>query len=77
MIINIFSFMLAVLLGIATAEISILREIMRNKDMVAGFYKVPYRSVYCESFWQCVKSMLYCHIWLRIRKPNFGESQCL
>lgn len=35
-----------------------------------SYWKVPAREVYCETLWGCVKSTLYCHVWLRLNPPN-------
>ena len=36
-----------------------------------GYWKVPFRMVYCDRFMDCITETLYCHVWLRIRAPKF------
>ncbi len=37
---------------------------------ISNYYKVPGRDVYCETLWQWFKSVLRCHIVLRINPPK-------
>lgn len=36
-----------------------------------GYYKVPFRAVYCFSIWQWCASVFRCHVWLRVFPPKF------
>lgn len=33
-----------------------------------GYYKVPFRQVYCESFLDCIGQTIYCLVWLKVAK---------
>jgi len=34
-----------------------------------GYYKVPRRSIYCESLFDCVGQAIYCLVWLKVTSP--------
>lgn len=38
-----------------------------------GYWKVPFRQVYCESFRGWIAETIYCHVCLRIDPPKLPE----
>lgn len=38
-----------------------------------GYYKVPFRHVYCETLRLWLASVIECHVVYRLRPPNLPE----
>ena len=41
--------------------------------MVKGYYKVPFRQVYCETLRQWLASVILCHVVYRLDPPKLPE----
>jgi hypothetical protein len=47
-----------------------------NPNSLSNYWKTPFRQVYSETFWQCVKSTLWCHIGIKF-SPRAWKIQSL
>jgi len=58
---------------VALARIFSMLDETEKGDPMKGYYKVPFRQVYCETFRDWLSELIYCHVCLRLSPPKLPE----
>lgn len=45
----------------------------KDRSGLKGYYKVPFRQVYCETIRGWIAETIYCHVVLKIDPPTFAK----
>jgi hypothetical protein len=47
----------------------------KDPNKLSSYWKTPFRQVYSETFWQCIKSILWCHIGIKFTRFDKAQNK--